>query len=61
LETGSSPYSQEPSMVLILGEMNPVHTFSTYDCNIHSNIIFPTTPRSSESSSLFVFRAKILE
>jgi len=32
----------------ILSQMNPVRIFSPYFPKIHSNIIFPLTPRSSE-------------
>jgi len=36
-----------PQMVPILSHMHPVHTFPSYFPNIHSNIIFPSTPCSS--------------
>jgi hypothetical protein len=35
--------------------MNPVHTLPIYLCKIHSNIILPSTPRSSEWSLPFGF------
>jgi hypothetical protein len=42
----------------ILSQINPVHT-SHYLPKIHSNIIFPSTPRSSQvASSLQVFQPK---
>jgi len=34
--------------------MNPVHNFPTYFIKIYSNIIFPSTPRSSEWSLPFI-------
>jgi len=42
-------------MVHILSHMNPVHTFLTYFSRIHSNIIFPSTPRYFEWSRPFIF------
>jgi hypothetical protein len=35
--------------------MNPVHTFPPYSPKIHSDIIFPFTPRSSEWSLVIRF------
>jgi len=53
---GSLPRSQKPTTVPILIQMRPVHTFPPYFPKIHSNTIFPCTPRSSEwSLSLQVF------
>jgi hypothetical protein len=48
---GSLPYSQEP----VTGsypepQMNPVHNFPSDLPKIYSNIILPSTPRSSEWS-----------
>jgi len=40
-------------LVPILSQMYPVHTFSPYFPKMHSNIIFPPTPRPSEWSLLF--------
>jgi hypothetical protein len=37
-----------PPLVPILSQMNPIHTFPPYFPKIHSNVIFPSTPRSSE-------------
>jgi hypothetical protein len=34
--------------ISILSQMNPFHTFSLYFPKIHSNIILPSTPMSSE-------------
>jgi hypothetical protein len=42
-----------PPLVPILNEMNTVHTFPPYFPKINSNIILPSTPRSSEWSLLF--------
>jgi len=41
---------KSPLLVLVLSQMHPVHTFPPYSRNIHSNIIFPSMPRSSEWS-----------
>jgi hypothetical protein len=35
---GSLPYSQEPSLVMILSKINPIHT-TAYFSNIHYNIV----------------------
>jgi hypothetical protein len=48
-------------LVPILRQMNPVHTFPPYFPKIHSNIIFPSTPRSSERSLSFRFSDKKLQ
>jgi hypothetical protein len=54
-------YCQSPPLVPILSQMNPVHTFSSYFSNIHSYIIFPSIPRSSEwSLTPSVFQTKTL-
>jgi hypothetical protein len=45
-----------PPLAFILSHMNPVHTFPHYFPNIHSNIILPSTPRSSDLSYVHVFR-----
>jgi len=37
-----------PPPVHILGQMHPIHTFPSYFPKMHSNIIFPTTSKSSE-------------
>jgi len=39
---------KSPPLVYVLSQMHPVHTFPPYFPKIHSNIIFPSTPRSSE-------------
>jgi len=44
---GSLPCSQE-SATGPTGHMNPDHNFAPYFPNVYSNIIFPSTPRSSE-------------
>jgi hypothetical protein len=41
-----------PLLVPILSQMNPVRKFLHFSPKIHSNIIFPSTPRSSKFSSL---------
>jgi len=42
--------SQEPTLVPMLIQMNPVHTLLHHFPKIYSNIILPFTPRSSELS-----------
>jgi hypothetical protein len=42
-------------LVRILSQMHPVHIFSTYFANIHSDIIFPFTRMSSRWSLPFRF------
>jgi len=49
------PCSQEPATGPILSQNNLVHTLTTYFSKIHSNICFPSMPRSSEQSSPFRF------
>jgi hypothetical protein len=44
-----------PPPVSILGQMNPIHTLTIYLPKIHSNIVFPSTPRSSEWTFPFSF------
>jgi hypothetical protein len=46
---------KSPQSVTILSQMNPVHSFLPYLPNIHFNIIFPSTCRSSPWSLLFTF------
>jgi hypothetical protein len=43
---GSLPYSQEPPTGPY--QINPVHNTQPCLCNIHSNIILPSTPKFSE-------------
>jgi hypothetical protein len=45
---GSLPYLQEASLVPVLGQINPIHTFPFYLSKIHFNIVHPPTPRSSQ-------------
>jgi hypothetical protein len=47
---GLLPCSQEPATILILSQMNPIHTFHPYFLKIHFNIILPSTPRYCEWS-----------
>jgi hypothetical protein len=44
-----------PPLVPVLSEMHPVHTLPPCSRKIQSNIIFPSTPRSSEWSLPFRF------
>jgi hypothetical protein len=45
---------KNPSLVPILSQMNTAHTFPPYSLKIHFNIIFPSTPWSSEWSLHFM-------
>jgi len=44
---------KSPPLFPILSQMHPLHIFPNYSLKIHSNIIFPPVPRSSELSLLF--------
>jgi hypothetical protein len=56
---GSLPCTQAPPLVPMPSHMHPVYTIPPYTPKIHSNIIFPSTPRSSKWSLLFqVFQPK---
>jgi len=46
---------KNPPLVPILSHINPVHMFPPYFSTIHSNVIFPSTPRSSTWSLPFRF------
>jgi hypothetical protein len=51
---------KSPPLIPVLSQMHPVHTFPPYFPKMHSNIIHPSTPKSSEwSLSLYVFRPKL--
>jgi hypothetical protein len=41
---GSLPCSQEPAIIPVLSQMNPVHTLPLYFCKISFNIL-PSSPR----------------
>jgi hypothetical protein len=56
---GSLMCSCQPS-ILILSQMNPIQNVPFYFPKIHSNIIFPSTPRSSEWLFPSGFQTKIL-
>jgi len=46
---------KNPSLVPILMQIDPVHTFITYFSKIHSNIIPPSMPRCCKWSLPFIF------
>jgi hypothetical protein len=48
-----------PPLVPILSQMNSVHTLPPYLTKIHSNFIFPSTPRSSKM--YLIFRLTLLQ
>jgi len=52
--------SQEPTTGRILRQTNLFHTLSPYFPKVHSNIIHPSLPGSSEWSLPFSFPTKIL-
>jgi hypothetical protein len=56
----SLPCSQDPTTGPFPSQMNPVHTLPSYFPKIHSNIIFPSAPRSSKWSLPFRFPTKTL-
>jgi hypothetical protein len=45
---------KRPPLVSILSQMHPVYTLPSYFPVIHSNILYPSMPRSSEWSLLFM-------
>jgi len=47
-----------PPLVHILSQMTPVHILPPCFPKIHSNIIFPSTPRPSKLTLLFMFSNK---
>jgi hypothetical protein len=46
---------ENPPLVPILSQMNPIHTFPPYFPEIHPNIVFPSMPMSCEWSLPFIF------
>jgi hypothetical protein len=44
---------KSPPLVLILSQTYPIHTIPTYPSKIHSNIVHPPTPWSSQWSLSF--------
>jgi hypothetical protein len=49
-----------PPLIPILSQMHPAHTFPSYHPKIYSNIILPSTPRSSIKAPPFTFSNKNL-
>jgi len=52
---GSLPFSQNPDIDRYLTQIHTIHNFPPYFLIIHSNIILPYTPRSSEWSLPYRF------
>jgi hypothetical protein len=50
---------KSPSLVPFISQMHPVHTFPLYLPKTHSNVIFPSTPRSCAWSHSFKFPINI--
>jgi hypothetical protein len=48
-----------PTLLTTLNQISPVHILKHNFCEIHFNIILPTTPMSPKWSSLQVFRLKL--
>jgi hypothetical protein len=48
-----------PPLIPILNQMTPAYTLLNHHLKIHSNTILPSTPRSSEFSSLQFCRLKV--
>jgi hypothetical protein len=58
---GSLPCSQDPQLVPILSQINPIHAMPSYLSKIHFNIVHPPTSWSSQwSLSFFGFPTNIL-
>jgi hypothetical protein len=49
------PVHNNPPLVPVLSQMDPVHTFPPYFPQIHSNIIFPSSPRFYEWFPPFMY------
>jgi len=56
---GSLPVHRSPSLVRTPSQTNLVHIFPPYFPKIHSNIILPPTPRSSELPLPFRFSDQV--
>jgi hypothetical protein len=51
---------KDPSLVALLSQIHPVHTHPPYSPKIQSNIVFPSTPRSSQWYFVYFLKLKLI-